>query len=78
LQYTVYIVRLQFIVILTLSNLNKPSNRAVTHTSYKMHENRCVLLVMCTCDQCDSPFCGLLLTALIKPSWCVLTRLMCS
>jgi len=23
----------------TLSDLNKTSNRAVTHTSYKMHEN---------------------------------------
>jgi len=40
-----YIYRtLQFIVFLTLSNLNKRSNRAATHTSYKMHENRCVLL----------------------------------
>jgi len=27
-----------------LSNLNKTSNRAATHTSYKMHESRCVLL----------------------------------
>jgi len=35
---------LQFIVFLTLSNLNKTSIRAVTHNSYKMHENRCVLL----------------------------------
>ena len=26
----------------------------------------------CTCDQCDSPFCVLQLTALIKPNWCVL------
>ena len=34
---------LQFIVFATLSNLNKTSNLAVTHTS-KMHENRCVLL----------------------------------
>jgi len=30
---------LQFIVFLTLSNLNKTSNRAVTNTSYKMPEN---------------------------------------
>ena len=29
---------------LTLSNLHKASNRAVTHISYKMHENRCALL----------------------------------
>jgi len=35
---------LQFVVFLTLSNLHKTSNRAVTNTSYKMHENRCVLL----------------------------------
>jgi len=28
-----------FIVFVTLSDLNKTSNRAVTHTSYKMHEN---------------------------------------
>jgi len=28
-----------FIVFLTLSDLNKTSNRAVTHTSYTMHEN---------------------------------------
>jgi len=28
-----------FIVFLTLSYLNKTSNHAVTHTSYKMHEN---------------------------------------
>jgi len=35
---------LQFIVILTLSNLNKTSNRAVTPTSYTIHGNRCVLL----------------------------------
>jgi len=27
------------IVFVTLSDLNKTSNRAVTHTSYKMHEN---------------------------------------
>ena len=30
------------------------------------------LKVICTCDQCDSPFCALQLTALIKPNWCVL------
>ena len=30
------------------------------------------LRVICTCDQCNSPFCALQLTALIKPSWCVL------
>ena len=28
-----------FIVFVTLSDLNKTSNRAVTHTFYKMHEN---------------------------------------
>jgi len=28
-----------FIVFVTLSDLNKTSNRAVTHISYKMHEN---------------------------------------
>jgi len=28
-----------FTVFVTLSDLNKTSNRAVTHTSYKMHEN---------------------------------------
>jgi len=28
-----------FIIFVTLSNLNKTSNHAVTHTSYKMHEN---------------------------------------
>ena len=27
---------------------------------------------MCICDQCNSPFCALQLTALIKPNWCVL------
>ena len=30
------------------------------------------LRVMCTCDQCDSPFCALQLTDLTKPNWCVL------
>jgi len=30
------------------------------------------LRVMCMCKQRDSPFCALQLTALIKPSWCVL------
>ena len=30
------------------------------------------LRVICTCDQCDSPFCALQLTALIKPDWCFL------
>ena len=30
------------------------------------------LKVICTCDQCDSPFCALQLTALIKPNLCVL------
>jgi len=35
---------LQFVVFLTLSNLDKTSSHAVTITSYKMHENRCVLL----------------------------------
>jgi len=33
-----------FIVFLMLSNLNKTSKRAVSHTSYKMHENWSVLL----------------------------------
>jgi len=28
--------------------------------------------MICTCDQCDSAFCALQLTALIKPNWCVL------
>jgi len=31
--------RKTFIVFLTLSDLNKTSNRAVTHTSFKMHDN---------------------------------------
>jgi len=30
------------------------------------------LRVICTCDQCDSQFCALQLTALIKPDWGVL------
>jgi len=30
------------------------------------------LRAICTCDQCDSPFCTPQLTALIKPNWCVL------
>ena len=30
------------------------------------------LRVICTCDQCDSPFCALQLTALIKSDWGVL------
>jgi len=33
-----------FIVFVTLSDMSKTSNRAVTHTSYKMHENSSVLL----------------------------------
>jgi len=33
-----------FIVFATLSDLNKTSNRAVTHTSYEMHESWSVLL----------------------------------
>jgi len=63
-----------FIVFVTLSDLNKTSNRAVTHTSYKMHETfKCsTVRVVCTCDQCDSAFCELQLTALIKPKWWVL------
>ena len=28
--------------------------------------------VICTCDQCDSAFCALQLTALIEPNWCFL------
>ena len=28
--------------------------------------------VICMCDQCDSAFCALQLTALIKPNWCFL------
>jgi len=43
LQYYIYRT-IHFIVFLTLSNLNKTSNRAVTHISYKMRENRWVLL----------------------------------
>ena len=36
-----YIYRtLQLLIFLTLCNLNKTRNRAVTHISYKMHENR--------------------------------------
>jgi len=30
------------------------------------------LRAICTCDQCDPPFCALQLTALIKPNWFVL------
>ena len=30
------------------------------------------LRVICTCDQCYSPFCALQLTALITPDWCFL------
>ena len=30
------------------------------------------LRVICTCDQCDSGFCALQVTALIKPNWYVL------
>jgi len=30
------------------------------------------LRVISACDQCDSPFCALQLTALIIPNWCVL------
>jgi len=44
LQYVYRRPTLQFISFLTLRNLNKTSDRTVTHTSYKMHENRCVLL----------------------------------
>jgi len=33
---------------------------------------RVYLRVICTCDQCDSPFCALQLTALIKHNLCVL------
>jgi len=40
---------LQFIIFLTLSNLNKTSNRAVTNTSYKMLENRRLLLKRLYC-----------------------------
>jgi len=32
-----------FNAFVTLSNLNKTSNHAVNGTSYKMHENLCVL-----------------------------------
>ena len=28
--------------------------------------------MICTCEQCDSAFCAVQLTALIKPKWCVL------
>jgi len=59
--------RKMFIVFVTVRDLNKTSNRAVTHTSYKMHESWCFTVrVICTCDQCDSPNCALQLTALIK------------
>jgi len=45
----------------------------LTHTSYKMHENWCsTVRVICTCAQCDSAFCALQLTALIKHNWYVL------
>jgi len=33
---------------------------------------KCSTRMICTCDQCDSAFCALQLTALIKPNWCVL------
>jgi len=58
---------LQFIAFVTLSDLNKTSNHAVTHTSYKMHENQCVLL-KCNIHvrPTNSPFRALQLTALIK------------
>jgi len=57
-----------FIVFVTLSNLSMTSNRAVTHASYKIHENWCVLLwVIYTCGQCDSTYCALQLTPLTKP-----------
>jgi len=31
-----------------------------------------IVRVICTCDQCDSAFCALQLTALIKPNWYLL------
>jgi len=57
------------IVFVTLSDLNKTPNRTVTKTSFKMHENcKCsTVCVICTCYQCDSAFCALKLTTLIKP-----------
>jgi len=57
-----------YIVFETLSDLNKTSNPAVTNT-YNMHENWCpTVRVICVCDQCDSAFCALQLTVLIKPN----------
>ena len=43
LQYTC-ISYLGIYRLFNVKQLNKTSNRSVTHTSYKMHENRCVLL----------------------------------
>jgi len=64
---------LQFVVFLTLSNLNKTSNRAVTHTSYKMHENRCVPLKS---DMHVRPMRSIVLCTLTDSS--DKTQLMCS
>jgi len=58
-----------FIFFVMLSNVNKTSNHAVTHFSYKMHE---IDVFYCKSNmgarQCDSAFCALQLTALIKPN----------
>jgi len=63
-----------FLVFVTLSDLSKTSNRAVIYISYRMHERwKCSSeKLICTCDQCDSEFCALHLTALIKPNGCIL------
>jgi len=53
-----------------LSNLKKTSNRAVNHTSARKLILS-TIRVICTCDQCDSAFCTLQLTALIKPNCCI-------
>ena len=62
-----------FIFFVTLSNSNKTSNRTVPHFLLNARKLMCsIIRVIRTCDRCDSAFCALQLTAVMKPSWCIL------
>jgi len=54
----------------TEQDIKSPCNPHLLWNAWKL---KCsTVRVISTCDQCDSAFCALQLTALMKPKWCIL------
>ena len=52
--------------------LNLTKGGSSSDAFYKVAVAHLCVKVICTCDECDSAFRAVQLTALIKPNWCIL------